>query len=374
MKYSAENMNIALVHDWLTNYAGGERVVFEISKLFPKAPIFTSVYDPEKAPAFKDKDVRASFLQKYPLLKSKRELLVPLAPFALEQIDLSKFDLVISSSSMASKGVITKPETVHICYCHTPSRYLWEPEVDNRASKGLFSSLRKNVAHKLRIWDRLAADRVDYFLANSKYVAKRIKKYYGRDSIVVYPPVDVDRFEITEKKNVKDYFLYVSRLVSYKRCDLVIDAFNDLGLPLKIIGRGPEKKSLQRKAKNNIEFLGFLSNDEVKKYYQEAKAFVFAAEEDFGIVPVEAMASGRPVIAYGEGGVRETVVEGETGTFFSEQTAQCLIDCVKNFDESKYSSEKIKKHAKKFSPERFGNELKEVIDKIVEDKFKISKL
>lgn len=365
MKPSLENLNIALVHDWLTNYAGGERVLFEMSELFPKAPIFTSVFDPKGAKPFKGKDVRPSFLQKYPFLKSKRELLVPLTPFAFEQIDLSKFDLVLSSCSMASKGVLTKPGAIQICYCHTPSRYLWEPEVDSRAKSGLFSGLRQKVAHNMRIWDRVAADRVDYFIANSNYIAKRIKKYYQKDAIVVYPPVDIKAYEPGGKKEVKDYFLFVSRLVRYKKCDLVIDAFNDLGLPLKVIGQGPDKKYLEEKAKKNIEFLGYLSNEEMKKYYQEAKAFVFAAEEDFGIVPVEAMACGRPVIAYSGGGVKESVVDGVTGVLFHEQTPQCLIDTVKNFNADIYDQAKIRAQAEKFSKEVFRKKYLEAIEKIL---------
>ena len=365
-------MNIALVHDWLTNMAGGERVLLEMSKTYPKAPIFTSIFDPDGAKDFAKKDVRPSYLQRIPLIKSlvkaKREFLIPLAPFAFEQIDLSKFDLVISSCSFPSKGVLTKPATTHICYCHTPARYLWETEVDSRAKDGWMSSWRKNTAHKLRIWDRLAADRVDYFIANSKYVANRIKKYYGRDSIVIYPPVDVDRFEPTDAKNVKDYYLFVSRLVDYKKCDLVIEAFNDLKLPLVVIGRGPDRKRLEAMANSNIKFMGFLSDQEIKKYYAEAKAFIFAAEEDFGIVPVEAMASGRPVIAYSGGGVAESVEEGISGTFFHEQTPQCLIDAVKKFNPEAYDPAQVRQHALKFSADRFRKEFEETVDKIVKSK------
>lgn len=363
-------MNIALIHDWLTNNAGAEKVLFEISELFPGAPIYTSVYDQNGAKPFSKKTVITSFLQKYPLIKKHREMLVPLTPFVFEQFDLKKFNLVISNTTMAAKGVLTKPNALHICYCHTPSRYLWEPEVDERGSKGFFSGLRKNVTHKMRIWDRLAADRVDYFLANSKYVADRIKKYYQKDAKVIYPPVNIDLFKPGSLSSVKDYFLFVSRLVPYKKCDLVIDAFNDLKLPLKIIGRGPEKKRLMKKANSNIEFLGYLSDKEIKKYYQEAHAFVFAAEEDFGIVPVEAMACGRPVIAYGVGGAAETVIPNKTGILFSEQTPQCLIDSIKNFDHTKFDPKVIRDHAEKFSKERFREEFKEKVDEIVKTFFK----
>lgn len=358
-------MNIALVHEWLTNVAGSERVLLALKEMYSEAPIFTSVFDSNKAKPFAKFDVKTSILQKLPLMRSKREFLVPFTPFAFEQFDLSKYDVVISNTSMAAKGVITKPNTIHISYCNTPPRYLWEANVDPRAQKGKFSFLRNKVTHEMRIWDRVAADRVDYFFANSKYIAKRIKKYYGRESQVVYPPVDVDRFEVAPPQDVKDYYLFVSRLINYKKCDLVIDAFNDLGLPLKIIGTGPDENILKKQAKSNIEFLGFISDEDMKKYYSEAKAFIFPAEEDFGIVPVEAMASGRPVIAYRGGGAMETVVDGVTGIFFDEQTPQCLINAIKNFDSKKFNPEKIKQHANEFSVDRFKDEFDCAVKKIV---------
>lgn len=361
-------MNIALIHDWLTNVAGGERVLLSLKEIFPKAPIFTSVYDAKGAKPFNDFDIHTSFLQNIPYMKSKRELLIPFTPFAFEQFNLDKYDLVISSSSMASKGVLTKPGTVHICYCHTPPRYLWEPEVDPRANKGKFSFIRKKIAHNLRLWDKVASSRVDFYIANSEYIQNRIKKYYKRDSVVVYPPVDIERYKARGKVQTGEYFLFVSRLVAYKKCDLVIDAFNDLGLPLKIIGRGPEKECLQKRAKKNIEFLGYLSDSEVVKYYQEAKAFVFAAEEDFGIVPVEAMAAGRPVIAFGKGGTAETVIEGKTGILFQEQTPQCLIDAIKRFDPSNFDSKVIEKHAENFSATNFSSNFIKTINRFLGEK------
>lgn len=369
MRSSTENLNIAIVHDWITSVAGGERVVLELHKLFPKAPIFTSIFDLEKAKLFDGLDVRPSFLQKFPFLHGKREFLTPFTPFAFEQFDLSAYDLVISSSSMAAKGVITKPGTIHVCYCHTPSRYLWEPEVDPRAVSGRFSRLRQHIVHKLRIWDRLAADRVDYFIANSRYIANRIKKYYRRDSTVIYPPVCVERFQPASPDNIKDYFLFVSRLIDYKRCDLVIETFNELGLPLKIIGRGPLKESLVYQAKGNIEFLGYLKDEDMKKYYAEAKAFVFAAEEDFGIVPVEAMASGRPVIAFSKGGASESVIDGVTGILFDEQTKESLSKAVARFQESSFDPIKIRDHAERFSSQRFQKEFLEELDRVLVKRF-----
>jgi len=365
MKSSTENLNIALVHEWITNVAGAERVLLQMHELFPKAPIYTAVFDAEKAKPFSDLDIRTSFLQNLPFMKTKREALVPFAPFAFEQFDLSAYDLVISNTTVAAKGIITKPSTIHISYCHTPPRYLWEPDVDQRASKGKLNWLRQSTIHKMRIWDRVAADRVDYFIANSKYVAKRIKKYYGRDATVIYPGVDVDKFTAGKLDDVKDYFLFVSRLVDYKRCDIVIEAFNKLKLPLKIIGRGPEKNKLMKMADSNIEFLGFLSDNDMKKYYREAKAFIFAAEEDFGIVPVEAMASGRPVIAFGKGGTTESVVDGVSGMFFHEQTAESLVEAITKFDVKKYDSNIIRKHAEKFSVPRFKQELTDYIEHVL---------
>lgn len=368
MKHSMEKLNIALVHEWITNVAGAERVLLVLKEIFPNAPIYTAVYDPKRAKPFNKFDVRTSFLQNLPFMKTKREALVPFTPFAFEQFDLSAFDLVISSTTVAAKGVITKPDTIHVSYCHTPPRYIWEPQVDPRARKGKFAWIRSNIIHKMRIWDRVAADRVDYFIANSKYIANRIKKYYRRDAKVIYPCVSTERFDIAKKEDIKDYFLFVSRLVDYKRCDIAVEAFNALGIPLKIIGRGPEKEKLVKVAKENIEFLGHLSDSDIAKYYREAKAFIFAAEEDFGIVPVEAMASGRPVIAYGAGGVTESVVEGKTGIFFKEQTAASLIEAIKKFNQDDFDPEVIKKHAENFSNEKFKTEFINYLEQIINSK------
>ena len=365
MKRSLENMNIALIHEWITNVAGSERVLLTLKEIFPKAPIFTSVFDSKKAKPFSKFDVRTSFLQKWPFLKSKRELLIPLTPFAFEQFDLSKYNLVISSSSMAAKGVITKPDTIHISYCHTPPRYLWEPQIDPRAKGGLFGWLKTITSHKMRIWDKVAADRVDHFIANSKYVAKRIKKYYGRESIVIYPPIDIEKYRPSSKVEIQDYFLFVSRLVGYKKCDLVVDAFNELGWPLKVIGQGPEKENLIKKAKSNIEFLGFLPDEKVVEFYQKAKAFVFAAEEDFGIVPVEAMAAGRPVIAYRQGGQSEAIIEGVTGEFFDNQTKESLVKSLRAFDFAKYKTDEIQKQAEKYSKEVFKQTFMRYLENIL---------
>jgi len=365
MKLSVENMNIALVHDWITNVAGGEKVVLALHEIFPDAPVYTSVYDPKKAKAFAGLDVRPSFLQKFSFLKSKREFLAPFTPLAFEQHDFSKYDLVISSSSMAAKGIITKPETVHICYCHTPARYLWEPKVDPRASKGWLSGLRNKTAHELRIWDRLAADRVDYFIANSHYIAKRIKKYYRKDATVIYPPVDISQFNIDENIKRENHFLFVSRLVDYKKCDIVIQAFNKLGLKLKIVGYGPDEEKLKKIASKNIEFLGPKFGGDLALEYQKAKALLFAAEEDFGIVPIESMACGCPVIAYGGGGVAESIINKKTGLFFPEQTPESIIDAVKSFNQYDFDPSSIRNQALNYSKEIFKQKINSLLEKVI---------
>jgi len=368
MKQSRENPNIALVHEWLTVVAGGEKVLKALAEIYPKAPIYTSVYDERKVTGFEKSTIIPSFLQNIPLLKSHREFLVPFVPFAFEQFDLSKYDVVISSTTVGAKGVLTKPGTIHICYCHTPTRYIWEPHVDPRASQGKFGWLRRKVSHKLRIWDRVAADRVDFFLANSRYVANRIKKYYKRDAMVVYPPVDVELFKPVPASQIGDYFLFVSRLVDYKRCDIVVEAFNQTGHKLKIIGGGPEEQKLKSIAKSNIEFLGPKYGEDLRDYFARAKAFVFVAEEDFGIVPVEAMACGRPVIAYCQGGVKESVIPGITGMIFQEQTPESLALAIKHFEVADYDPIQIRQQAEKFSTERFKAEIVKIVDQIWREK------
>lgn len=365
MKRSLENMNIALVHEWITNVAGAEKVLLALKELFPKAPIYTAVYDEKKAAAFKGFDIRTSFLQNIPFMKKKREILIPFTPIAFEQFDLSKYDLVISSTTVAAKGVITKPETIHVSYCHTPTRYLWDPQVDPRAVKGAFQWLRKKTIHQMRIWDRVAADRVDYFMSNSKYIADRIKKVYKRDAEVIYPPIDVERFTVLPETEIADYYLFVSRLVDYKRCDIVIEAFNKLNLPLKVVGYGPDRKKLQSSADKNVEFLGGKFGEELRSIFSHAKALVFAAEEDFGIVPVEAMAAGRPVIAFRKGGQSESIIDGETGVLFDEQNAESIIDAVMRLDKLSLNSAKIRLQAEKFTKEIFKKNILDHLNKII---------
>jgi len=355
-------MKVALVHDWLTNLGGAEKVLLALSEVYPEAPIYTSVYNPAKTAPFKDKDVRTSFLQKVPLSKNKHQLFPTLRPLAFENFDFSKYDLVISSSSAEAKGIITKPQTTHICYCHTPTRYYWSDyhAYLNRLQFGILNPLVRKMMpktiHKMRIWDRLAAERVDCFIANSSYVAQRIKKYYRKEATIIHPPCDTDDLKPGSKQG--DYFLAMSRLIPYKKIDLIVEAFNNLKLPLKVIGTGPEEQKLKKLAKKNVELLGYVGGKKKLKLLQECQAFIFAAEEDFGIVPVEAMACGKPVIAYGKGGVLDSVVEDETGIFFQEQTPQSLTDAILKFEPSKFDSTKIRKHAESFSKEEFKRKIK----------------
>lgn len=338
-------MKVALVHDWLSGLGGSENVLFALSEIFPDAPIFTSVYNKKALPQFNRKKIYTSFLERFPFAQKRPQYYLPLMPAAFASFDLSEFDLVISNCHCACKGVITKPETLHICYLHTPIRYIWFPYIDPRLSG---SFLKNIIAHKMRLWDFQAAFRVDRFVANSKNVALRIKKIYRQEAKVIYPPVKTSFFKPVSQNKISDYFLFVSRLISYKKADLVIETFNQLGFPLKIIGIGPDYLKLKKMAKRNIEFLGKLSADELRKYYSQAKAFIFPGYEDFGIVAVEAMSSGRPVIAYKKGGMAEIIKEGVSGIFFEEQSVESLKKAILDFKPESFDPQKIRKEAEKF--------------------------
>lgn len=356
-------MRVALVHDYLTQYGGAERVLEALCEIFPKAPIYTIIYDEKIVKEkFSGRKIFSSFLQKTPFAKSHHRSFLALMPFAIEQFDLSKYDLVISDSASYAKGVITIPSTRHVCYCHTPTRYAWDDSHKYLRDFPLPSFIKKFVPYfmtYIRTWDYQASQRPDLYIANSDFVSGRIQKYYKQDSLVVHPPVDISKFEVSEGE--KEFFLMVGRLLSYKRFDLAVSVFSKLGLPLKIIGDGPERRKLEKLAGENIEFLGVLGDEDLKKYYQNSKALIFPQEEDFGIVPLEAMASGRPVIAYNAGGAKETVVEGETGIFFNEQTDEDLINAIKRFEGIKFNQEKIRAHAAKFSKESFKEKMQKII-------------
>lgn len=361
MLSSLEGKKIAIVCDWLTNMGGAEKVIHSLHRLFPKAPIYTTLYDPKRMEGFEKATIYTSFLQRIPYSQKKHPWFLNAMPLAIESFNLDEYDVVVSSSHSVAKGVVTKPETIHITYCHTPMRYAWEPwELEFRLKsfpQFLHNSIKKKI-HKLRIWDRLTADRVDHFLVNSNYIAQRVKKYYRRDSTVIHPPINIDGFASSEPK---DFYLMVGRLIPYKRFDLVIETFNKLNKPLVIVGSGPEEASLKKMAKKNVTFKGRVDDQELKKLYSEAKALVFPQLEDFGITPVESIASGRPVIAYQKGGAQDTVIEGKTGVFFAEQTQESLIQALDQFEKQEWNSKEIVKHAKKFSDERFQKEIQDFI-------------
>lgn len=357
-------MKIALVHDYLIRLGGAERVFLNLSKIFPQADIFTLLYDEKKmGQYFAGQKVRASFLDKWPAVNKYYRWLAPLMPSAVESLDLREYDLIISSASAFAKGLVLRPKAIHICYCHNPARFWWDYAPQYKAGPPF---LKRLIFHYLRLWDRSAANRVDYFLANSKTTASRIKKYYNRSAKVIYPPVEING--PTEEKK-EEFFLIVSQLTPYKRIDLAIDAFNKLELPLVIIGQGRDQKRLQKMAQSHIHFLGWQSDETVREYLKKCTAFIFPGEDDFGISPVEAMSFGKPVLAYRKGGATETVLEGITGEFFDDPATESLADGVRrlrlNLD--KYSPLLIKKRAELFSRERFERAIKEFVIEVVQN-------
>ncbi len=358
-------MQVALVHDHLAQDGGAENVLRMFQEIYPEAPIFTLVYDRDRAhPAFRKSDVRTSFIQKFPGGVRFYQAALPLMSTAVEKYDLSGFDVILSSASAFAKGVLTTPQTLHVCYCHSPTRYLWSDAhtyYKELRYNRLIKALIPFALTKLRQWDRAAADRVDRFIANSRYVQGRIQKYYKADSQIIYPPVEVEKFKIAKEPG--DFYLTLGRLVAYKRYDLTIKAFNELGRPLKIAGEGPEMDYLQKIAGPNIEFLGRVDDKTRKELYAKAQAFVFPQEEDFGITAIEAMASGTPVIAYGRGGALETVITGKTGLLFEQQTVSSLIDALNRFWRSDFDPQAIREHALRFGGGRFKDEIKNFVNK-----------
>ncbi len=355
-------MKIALVHDYLSQKGGAERVLKVFSEMYPEAPIFCLFYDEEKmGKMFSGKKIITSFLQKMPLVRRRYQWYLPLMPLATESYDLSEFDVVLSSTSAFSKGILTKPGTAHFSYCHTPTRYLWSDSHSyvNELRAPVFAKwFLPPLLSRLRVWDRLAADRVDYFLANSEAVAGRIKKYYHRASQVIYPPVDTDNFYIGKPEN---FYLVGGRLVNYKRYDVVVRAFSKLGIKLYVFGEGPAEEYLKKIAKPNIKFLGSVGEAEKRELFSKCLAFIHPQEEDFGITAVEAMASGRPVIAYPKGGALETVIPGMTGEFIEEQAWEDIVGEIIRFVPEKYNSEAIREHAKKFDTKVFKEKINNML-------------
>ena len=345
------------------------------TELFPEAPIYTLVYNKEFMHGkFSDKNIKTSFIQKMPFAKNRHRIFPPLMPLAIEQFDFDNYDIVLSDSSSFAKGAITGPKTLHICYMHTPMRYAWD-DCQKYTNDFYFPNFIKKMIpiamNYIRVWDRISADRPDKIIANSNFVSKRIKKYYRKDSKIVHPPLNFDNFYVSQE--IGDYFLMVGRLIAYKRFDIAIKAFNELRLPLKIIGRGPEMARLKKIAKPNIQFLGRVPDDELANYYARCKAFIFPQEEDFGIVAMEAMASGRPIIAYRGGDIQEHVIEGKTGLFFENQSSRDIVDAVHKFEAKNFDPNFIRENVKKFDKALFKAKIKNYVNEELE-KFKADKI
>ncbi len=357
------SQSIALVHDYLNQYGGAERVLEELHTLFPSAPVYTSMYWPEKmSPTIRGLDVRTSFMQRLPLVTRNHQPFLLLYPLAFESFDLNGFDVVISNSSAFCKGVVTTPATLHICYCLTPMRWVWNYHAYiERERLGAAARMMLPAAiSQLRSWDVATAQNVDRFLAISQSVAARIRKFYRRDATVIYPPVNCDAF-VQPPGRIEDYYLVASRLIPYKRIDLAVDAFTRLGIPLKISGDGRDLASLRARAGRNVEFVGRVSDVELKQLFAKCRGLVFPGEEDFGITPLEANASGRPVIAYAAGGALDTVVDGHTGILFERQQVECLMTAVTRAEATAWNPDKLRAHARKFDRHVFRERLQEFV-------------
>ena len=355
-------MNVALVYDRVNKIGGAERVLLSLHELFPDAPLYTAVYDSKRASWAKVFQVKPTWINLIPLAKTNHELFPWLTPFAFESIDFDDFDLVITVTSAEAKSIITKPKTKHICYCLTPTRYLWSGFNFYSNKAGISSFFLKLFAPMLRKWDLVASTRPDYMIAISARVAKRIKQYYKRSvDAVIYPPVQTDIF-VASLKSRNDYYLYVSRLVPYKRPDIVIDSFNKKGYPLVVVGTGSEKNNLIKRAKGSITFAGStVSDSELLEFYQHCRAFVFAGDEDFGIVAAEAQSCGKPVIAYKASGMSEIVIDGKTGILFDKQTISSLLAAIEKERTMTFDSALCRSQGMRFDEHRFKEEFRTFI-------------
>lgn len=354
-----DNVKVALIHDWLVSFGGSEQVLLSLSQLFPDAPIYTSLYDKSKLPEpFHNLKVITSGLQKFPGALSRHRLMLPLMPYAFEQFDLSQYDLVISSSHACAKGVITSPYTCHISYIHSPIRYAWDlyhSYLEHEGVKGLKRKVIAYLLHELRKWDQLSSMRVDAYICNSTYVQKRIRKYYRRESTIIHPPVSIEN--APDNKEKESFYIVFSRLVSYKRIDLAVKVFNELGKPLVVIGDGPQRKKLEHMANQNIQFSGFVTEEQKWRYLSRAKALIYPGIEDFGIIPVEAQAAGCPVIAFSKGGIQDTVIPDKTGVMFKEQTVESLKKAILEFENKSFQQDDLKQFVRQFSKEEFNRKI-----------------
>ncbi|MFH1612510.1 MAG: glycosyltransferase [bacterium] len=352
---------IAIIHDWLVKMRGGEKVLESLCEIFKEAEIFTLIYDEKNISSLiKQKKINTSFLQNFLGIKKHYPFYLPLFPLAIEQFNLKKFDLIISSSHCVAKGIIPHSDTCHISYIYTPARYIWDFYFDHFENKNPFKKIFiPLIINYLRIWDVISSYRVDYFIACSEYIKMKIEKYYRKTSTVIYPPIDTSFF--TPENVNENYYLIVSALTPYKKIDIAIKSFNKLNLPLIIIGNGSEQKKLKKMANKNIKFLNWQSNIEIKKYYAYAKALIFPMQEDFGISSLESQSCGRPVIAYKKGGSLETIIENKTGIFFEEQNEDSLIEAVLKFQKMKFDKQKIREHSLTFDKEIFNQKFKNFV-------------
>jgi glycosyltransferase involved in cell wall biosynthesis len=357
-------MRVAIIHYWLVGMRGGEKVIEAFCEMYPQADIFTHVYVPEAvSDRIRRHRVIPTFINALPRAPKMYKTYLPLMPLALEQLDLRGYDLVISSESGPAKGIIPPSDALHVCYCHTPMRYIWNMYHDYRASAGLLTRLMMPpLAHYLRMWDVSSAARVDSFVANSATVAKRVERFYGTDAAVIHPPVDTTSFSVAAPGELGDFYLMAGELVSYKRPDLAVQAFNDMKLKLVVIGGGEMLEEIRKLAGPTVTVMGPQPFAVLKQHYARCRALIFPGEEDFGMVPVEAMASGRPVVAFGRGGATETVVDGVSGTFFAEQTVEAISSAVRRLADLNLDPEKIAAHADQFGRQQFFHKMQSHID------------
>ena len=356
-------MKIAIVHDFLMQMGGAEKVVEVLHDMYPDAPVYTSAYDREAMPAaYRQWDIRTSFLQNLLMKRHTHRMALLLYPIAFEGFDLSAYDVVLSSSSAFAKGVITQPHTQHICYTHTPMRYAWTTRsyMQNERMSRTLRGLLQPGTHYLRMWDSLATNRVDQLVANSSAVAKRIRKFYRRDSVTIHPPVNTQRFQLSEDQG--NYYIIVSRFVPYKRLDLAVEAFTRMNRPLKVVGAGRQMKQLQERSGSSVEFMGHVSDQELPTLMAQARGFVMPGEEDFGIAPVEANACGVPVIAYAAGGALDTQRNGETGVLFAEQSVESLCNAVETAERTQFDPLAIRNHARRFDTSVFRREISRLVN------------
>jgi glycosyltransferase involved in cell wall biosynthesis len=363
-------MKVAIIHYWLVGMRGGEKVIEALCEMYPQADIFTHVYVPEMvSDRIRRHRVVPTFINSLPRAARMYKTYLPLMPLALEQLDLRGYDLVISSESGPSKGIIPPSDALHVCYCHTPMRYIWNMYNDYRDGAGRLTRLMMPpLAHYLRMWDVTSAARVDSFVANSTTVARRIHRYYGADSVVIHPPVDVNAFSAVAPSELGDFYLMAGELVSYKRPDLAVQAFNEMKLKLVVIGGGEMLDEVRRIAGPTVTVMGSQPFDILKQHYARCRALIFPGEEDFGMVPVEAMASGRPVVAFGRGGATETVADGVTGVFFAEQTVEAIVSAVKRLAALDIDSAEIAAHANQFGRDPFFAKMRAHIDRLLAER------